>query len=97
MDRDMSYELDDAFGMRDAGEVQPLPVTKTKVLRTPGLAPIFSPNEVTKIRDAEVVGPATGMAGAEIDLPVIGRVNLVHVGIAVALGYVACKMLAKKA
>lgn len=97
MDRDMSYELDDAFSLRDAGEAQPMPVPKTRVLRTPGLSPVFSPNEVTKIRDAEVVGRATDMAGVEVDLPVVGRVNLLHVGVALALGYVACKMLTKKA
>lgn len=98
MDRDMSYDLDDSFALRDAGEVQPMPEVKTRVLRTPGLAPVLAPNEITKLRDAGEAMPVRDMAGVgalEVDLPVVGKVNLLHVGLAVGATLLVCKLLKK--
>jgi hypothetical protein len=44
MQRDMSYDLDDVFAGRNAGELLTEEVTKTRVLRTPGLRVLPAPH-----------------------------------------------------
>lgn len=89
MQRDMSYDLDATFALRDAGEVQNLPAPRTKILRTPGLSPVFAPNEMTRIRDTQGDVPAPDLAddgtakpSYVVVVPGLGNVNLLHVGIA---------------
>ena len=93
MQRDMSYDLDDAMALRDAGEVQSLSTPKTMVLRTPGLTAVF-PNEVHDAADmeADTTHRPMDLAGVTVDLPVLGQVNLLHIGLAAGLVYLLCRM-----
>lgn len=106
MNRDMSYELDDAFSTRNDGEVLLMDEPRPRVLRGGGSTNISRPNAVA-LRDAgpveidaEVMGDRTvkakGLAGMEVDLPIIGKVNLVHVGIGAAVGIGLYLLLKKK-
>ncbi len=92
MQRDMSYDLDDAFALRDAGEVQNLSTPKTTVLRTPGLVAVF-PNEVHAAADmeADTTHRPMDLAGVTVDVPMLGQVNLLHIGLAAGLVYLLCR------
>jgi hypothetical protein len=109
MQRDMSYELDDAFSTRNDGEVLLVDEPRPRVLRGGGSLSIRRPNAVA-LRDA---GPievdAEVMSGggsrAAVDLagdagvvavPGLGNVNLIHVGVAVAAGALLMWLLNKK-
>lgn len=92
-DRDMSYELDDAFSTRNDGEMLLMDEPKPRVLRGGGSTSISRPNAVA-IRDS---GPiehdngqdytrATGLEGTTVKLPLIGEVNLIHVAVGIAAG-----------
>jgi hypothetical protein len=102
----MSYELDDAFSTRNDGEMLMVDAPAPRVIRSGGSTSISRPNEVA-IRDAgpvmidnEVMGDrntrATGLAGVEVTLPVIGRVNLLHLGVGIAAGVALMWFLKKK-
>lgn len=97
MQRDMSYELDDAFALRDAGEIQNLSTPKTTVLRTPGLTAVF-PNEVHAASDMETdtTHRPMDLAGATIDLPLLGQTNVVHLIITVSLAYFLLRSHSKR-
>jgi hypothetical protein len=104
MQRDMSYELDDAFSTRNDGEVLLVDEPAPRVLRGGGSLNISRPNAVairdsgpvSVIRDVEVMRPATGLQGAEVDLPFIGKVNLIHVGVGIAAGVALMWFLNRK-
>lgn len=92
MQRDMSYELDDAFSTRNDGEVLLMDEPRPRVLRSGGSTNISRPNDVA-LRDAGPVAiydspvrPASGLAGVEVDLPLIGKINLIHLGVGIAAG-----------
>lgn len=98
MNRDMSYELDDAFSTRDNGEIIKLQARQPRVLRGGDMTtPIMKPNyqaihdegpihAATSVYEGQQPVRATGLMGAEVDIPVVGRVNLVHVGIGIGVG-----------
>jgi hypothetical protein len=105
MQRDMSYELDDAFGSRNDGEVLLVDEPKPRVLRGGGGTSISRPNAVAlrdsgPVVDANIDGatytPATGLQGATVDLPLVGTVNLLHIGIGIAAGAALVWFLSKK-
>lgn len=100
MQRQMTSDLDDAMALRDAGEVQELvDQQRTRVLRTPGLRPVFAPNEIALTSDEDHLQKPTDLAGlldvAQVDVPILGKVNLVHVAVAVGVTLLVCKMLKK--
>ena len=93
MDRNQSYELDDAMSMRDAGEVILADADRPVPLRTPGVQVMPQPAEAS-FRDADPVERATGMAGVEVQIPVLGKVNLVHMAVAAGVGALICYLIA---
>jgi hypothetical protein len=105
MQRDMSYELDDAFSSRNDGEVLLVDEPKPRVLRGGGSTNISRPNAVA-LRDSGPVEsddvlrhgytPATGLQGTTVDLPLVGQVNLLHVGLGIAAGAALVWLLSKK-
>lgn len=88
MQRDMSYELDDVFSTRNAGELIEEQVMKTRVLRTPGLRVLATPQaqSLDPALDHSLSNPlgvsmqggfyakANDLAG-DINLPFIGAVS----------------------
>ncbi len=99
MQRDMSYDLDDVFSGRNAGELISEPVVKTRVLRTPGLRVLEGPQ--TKSLDPALdrsLSIATGIpldqgmytkAGdlaGDINIPVIGPVSVTQLAVGAAIG-----------
>jgi hypothetical protein len=51
--------------------------------------------EGTRDLVSQHVRRAGGLSDLEIDLPIIGKVNLLHVGVAVAATLLVCKMMKK--
>lgn len=111
VDRDMSCDLDDTFMTRNAGELRSVRVAQTKVMRTPGLKTMpmrqnqdipHGVYEPERIPDVELVDtgdaptrPVTDLAGMEIELPVVGKVNVVHAAGFVLVGFLAAKLMKK--
>lgn len=108
MNRDMSYELDDAFSSRNDGEIISLQAPRPRVLRGGDqTTPIYKPNyqaihdegpihAATSVYDGQQPTRATGLMGAEVDIPVIGKINLVHIGVGIGLGVLAMWLLSGK-
>ena len=96
MDRNSSYELDDAMSMRDAGEVTLIDADRPHTLRVPGVtvAEQAGQDAFHPLTDANQTTRATGMAGAEFEIPGLGKVNLVHMAIAAGVGAVICYLIA---
>jgi hypothetical protein len=96
MDRNQSYELDDAMSLRDSGEVILVDADRPVTLRTPGVsvAPQAGENAFHPLTDADRPTRATGMAGVEVEIPVLGKVNLVHMAIAAGAGALICYLIA---
>ncbi len=95
MQRDMSYDLDDVFSGRNAGELVSHQVTKTRVLRTPGLRVLSTPHatNLDPHMDTSLSHPlsksiADTLAG-DIELPVIGTVSVGKVAVGAAIGLAA--------
>jgi hypothetical protein len=106
MQRDMTYELDDAFSTRNDGEVLLVDEARPRVLRSGRSTDVSRPNAVA-LRDAgpvevdaevmrDTITRADGMAGVEVTLPVLGKVNLLHVGIGIAIGAAVLWVLKRK-
>ena len=108
MDRDMSYDLDAAFAGRNAGELQSVKPSRSRIRRTGGIVvetPDGDPEaldavEATVVSDVASPYPQPQMAGmgafsAEVNIPVIGRVNVLHIAIGAAVG-VALAMLLRR-
>lgn len=118
MDRQMSYELDGAFAQRNAGELQSVPVVKTRLQRAGvtslaipmaqriGTArhnkPLFSRN-VSRIAGPSTESMAVPISDAatdladydmgEINLPVIGTLNVTQILIGAVVGMIAMKTI----
>ena len=96
MDRNSSYELDDAMSMRDAGEVTLIDADRPHTLRVPGVtvAEQAGQDAFHPLTDADRSTRATGMAGVEVTLPMLGKVNLVHLAVAAGVGAIICYLIA---
>ncbi len=92
MQRDMSYDLDDVFSTRGAGELVSHEVTKTRVLRTPGLRVLSAPKptDIDPHMDHSLSNPlsksiADTLAG-DITIPVVGTVSVGKAAVGAAIG-----------
>ncbi len=91
MNRDMSYELDDVFADRNAGELVLTEEVKTKVLRTPGLRHLDPPEDhniptpTARSLSIPMASPMTDLAG-DITLPIVGAVSVQKLAIGAAVG-----------
>jgi len=102
MQRDMSYELDDSFSTRNAGELVRTMVPKTRVMRTPGLRVLAKPqiesanvygSDFEQLYEGTPVRAADGLAG--ITLPGVGAVDLKSAAIGAVVGVLAGGMILK--
>ena len=96
VDRDMSYELDDAFSGRNAGELQEAEVVQTRAMRTPGLRNLTKPLYTRDAIPATTADTwdggytkATGLADMTLDVPVIGTLSIKSIAIGAAIGALA--------
>jgi hypothetical protein len=91
MQRDMSYELDDVFADRNAGELVLTEQRKTKVLRTPGLRDLSLPlaqslpSPTSQSLALPLARESDDLAG-DINLPGIGPVSVQKLAIGAAVG-----------
>ncbi len=91
MQRDMSYELDDVFSSRNAGELIDEQHFETKKLRTPGLR-VLTPTESHALAHPHDVAlpvptstPIMDLAG-DVNVPFIGPVSTQKLAIGAAVG-----------
>jgi hypothetical protein len=96
MDRNQSYELDDAMSMRDAGEVVLVDADRPHTLRVQGVtvARQAGENAFHPLVDSDPTTRATGLAGVEVEIPGIGKVNLIHMAVAAGVGAIICYLIA---
>jgi hypothetical protein len=96
VDRDMSYELDDAFAGRNAGELQEAEVVQTRTMRTPGLKsltrPLYTAERIPATTPDTWDGgytAATGLADMTLDVPVLGSLSVKSIAIGAVVGALA--------